>query len=77
MHHLHQAALRKWPLPVAAESSDKEDRGHVLVVAGGREIPGAALLAATAALRAGAGKLTIATVQSVAPGLGLALPEAG
>jgi len=48
----------------------------VLVVAGSREIPGAALLSATAALRAGAGKLTIATAQSVAPGLALLMPEA-
>ena len=56
--------------------ADKEVRGHVLIVAGSREMPGALLLAATAALRAGAGKLTIATAASVAPQLGVALPEA-
>ena len=39
-------------------------------------MPGAALLAGTAALRAGAGKLQIATCSSVAPHLGLAVPEA-
>ena len=48
----------------------------MLVVAGSREMPGAALLAATAALRAGAGKLTIAAPERVAQGLALALPEA-
>jgi hydroxyethylthiazole kinase-like uncharacterized protein yjeF len=48
----------------------------VLVVAGSREIPGAALLAATAALRAGAGKLVIATAQPVAVPIAVAVPEA-
>ncbi|SFV01891.1 NAD(P)H-hydrate dehydratase [Pseudoduganella namucuonensis] len=68
--------LRDWPLPMPHFDSDKEVRGHVLVVAGSREMPGAALLAATAALRSGAGKLTLATAASVAPHLGAALPEA-
>ena len=76
MRQLDKRALRGWPLPQANSSSDKEARGQVLVVAGSREIPGAALLAATAALRAGAGKLTVATAQSVAPGLALLMPEA-
>ena len=47
-----------------------------LIIAGSREMPGAAWLAATAALRAGAGKLVVATAASVAPGLALRLPEA-
>lgn len=76
MQTLDRLALRDWPLPQPGDDSDKEDRGQVLVVAGSREIPGAALLSATAALRAGAGKLTIATAQSVAPGLALLMPEA-
>lgn len=76
MQTLDRLALREWPLPKHDDASDKEDRGQVLVVAGSREIPGAALLSATAALRAGAGKLTIATAQSVAPGLALLMPEA-
>jgi hydroxyethylthiazole kinase-like uncharacterized protein yjeF len=76
MQRLDPLALRDWPLPQADDASDKEDRGRVLVVAGSREIPGAALLSATAALRAGAGKLTIATARSVAPGLALLMPEA-
>lgn len=67
--------LRRWPLPEVPEDADKEVRGRVLVVAGSREIAGAALLSATAALRAGAGKLVIATAQSVAAALALAVPK--
>ncbi len=73
---LDQRLLRQWPLPAVPEDADKEVRGRVLVVAGSRELPGAALLAATAALRAGAGKLVIATAASIAPALALAMPEA-
>ncbi|MYN18972.1 NAD(P)H-hydrate dehydratase [Rugamonas sp. FT107W] len=68
--------LRDWPLPMPDGDADKEVRGHLLIVAGSREMPGAVLLAATAALRAGAGKLTIATAASGAVALGVALPEA-
>ena len=68
--------FRRWPLPQPAENSDKEGRGRVLVVAGAPELPGTAVLAATAALRAGAGKLRIATVGSIAPFVGIAVPEA-
>ncbi|MBA2962603.1 MULTISPECIES: NAD(P)H-hydrate dehydratase [Ramlibacter] len=73
---LDAGALRDWPLPALSDDADKEARGQLLVVAGSREIPGAALLAATAALRMGAGKLVIATGESVATGLALAMPEA-
>ncbi|ACA15300.1 carbohydrate kinase, YjeF related protein [Methylobacterium sp. 4-46] len=68
-------ALRRMALPLPHEGS-KEERGRVLVVAGCAEVPGAALLAGTAALRAGAGKLQIATVAEAALPLGLAVPEA-
>ncbi|WAJ32098.1 NAD(P)H-hydrate dehydratase [Arthrobacter sp. FX8] len=67
--------LRDWPLP--APGADKYSRGSVLVVGGARATPGAALLAGTAALRAGAGKLTLAVAGSVAVQLGVALPECG
>lgn len=70
------ALLHAWPLPEAAPDGDKEDRGRVLVVAGSREMPGAAILAATAALRAGAGKLVIATPASAAQTVAAAMPEA-
>ena len=68
--------LRAWRLPDIPQHADKEMRGRVLVIAGSREIPGAALLAATAALRAGAGKLVVATAASVADQLAFAVPEA-
>ncbi len=68
--------LRDWALPEPSFDDDKEGRGHVLIVGGSREMPGAVMLAATAALRAGAGKLTVATAASVAPLVGAAIPEA-
>lgn len=70
------ALLHNWPLPQPDPEGDKEARGRALVIAGSAEVPGAALLAGTAALRAGAGRLTIATGARIAPGVALALPEA-
>lgn len=67
--------LRTMPLPIPEEGG-KESRGRVFVVAGSVSVPGAALLAGEAALRAGAGKLQVATSRSVAVQLGLELPEA-
>lgn len=67
--------LRRRPLPVP-EEGDKEARGRALVVGGAPEMPGAVILAANAALRAGAGKLQIATCASIAPFVGIAVPEA-
>lgn len=74
IQRLTPTTLRQRPLP--APGRDKEDRGRVCVVGGSRQVPGAALLAGEAALRAGAGKLQIATVQSMALAMGLAVPEA-
>jgi ADP-dependent NAD(P)H-hydrate dehydratase len=70
------AFLRQHPLPNHREASGKQQRGRVLVIAGSVEIPGAALLASLGALRAGAGILQIATCQSSAPHLRIAMPEA-
>jgi ADP-dependent NAD(P)H-hydrate dehydratase len=70
-------SLKSFPLPHVAEDGDKEDRGRALVIAGSREVPGAAILAGVAALRAGAGKLQIVTEESVAVAIGIAVPEAG
>ncbi|WP_181151997.1 MULTISPECIES: NAD(P)H-hydrate dehydratase [unclassified Arthrobacter] len=67
--------LRDWPLPAPGE--DKYSRGAVLVIGGARATPGAALLAGTSALRAGAGKITLAVAESVAVPVGVALPECG
>ena len=68
--------LRAWPLPMPSGDGDKEVRGHVLILGGSREMPGAVILAATAAMRAGSGKLTIATGNSVAQLVAMAMPEA-
>ena len=73
---LDAALLRRFPLPHHPEDGDKEERGLALFIAGSRELSGAAQLAGLAALRAGAGKLRIATSESIALGLGIALPEA-
>jgi hydroxyethylthiazole kinase-like uncharacterized protein yjeF len=73
---LDRASLRAFPMPHLAEDGDKEERGRLLVVGGSREVPGAALLAGLAGMRAGAGKLQIATGASVAIALGVAIPEA-
>lgn len=68
--------LRGWPLPLPDDSGSKHDRGTVLVVGGAVSTPGAVLLAGLAALRAGAGRLQVATVHETAVQLGIALPEA-
>ncbi len=68
--------MRRWALPQPDEGGDKEERGRVLVVGGATEMPGAIILAATAALRAGAGKLQIATCRSIAQLVAAAVPEA-
>ena len=70
------ALLRAMPLPHHGDDADKEARGRILVIGGSRAVPGALLLAGVAALRAGAGKLQLATVESLAPHIGIAVPEA-
>ncbi len=72
---LDRATLDAHPLPPVVDG-DKETKGRILIVAGSRQVPGAALLSALCAMRAGAGKLRIATAESVAPQIALAMPEA-
>jgi hydroxyethylthiazole kinase-like uncharacterized protein yjeF len=67
-------ALRGWPLP--EPGSSKQARGAALVVGGSSSTPGAVILAGEAALRAGGGKLQVATAGPVASQVSLALPEA-
>ena len=69
------AFLRRWPLPILDKGGSKEHRGRVLIIAGAAEMPGAAILASTAALRAGCGKARVATVETAAIGVGCAMPE--
>lgn len=70
------AWLRRHPLPRPDDEGDKRSRGQVLVVAGANEMPGAALLCAVGTLRAGAGRLQVATTQRAAPLVASAVPEA-
>jgi hydroxyethylthiazole kinase-like uncharacterized protein yjeF len=72
---LDRNALEQHPLPPVIDG-DKKSKGRILIIAGSRDVPGAALLCATAAMRAGAGKLRIATVESASMALALAMPEA-
>ena len=72
---LTPALLRDWPLPAAGDS--KYARGKVLVVGGAARTPGAAQLAGLAALRVGAGHLTLAVAERAAAPMAVATPEAG
>lgn len=68
--------LRRVAPPWPDEGGDKEERGRVLVVGGGRETPGAVVLAGVAALRVGAGKLQVATPAANAALVAASVPEA-
>jgi hydroxyethylthiazole kinase-like uncharacterized protein yjeF len=68
--------LRGWPLPALDEDGTKHDRGTVLVIGGADSTPGAVLLAGLGALRVGAGRLQVASVEATSVALGVALPEA-
>jgi ADP-dependent NAD(P)H-hydrate dehydratase len=71
------ALLRDWALPKPGQHSGKDSRGRVLVVGGSQSTPGAVLLAGVGALRVGAGKLQMATAETAATALAIAVPEAG
>jgi len=64
------------PLPDHGQATDKNARGRVLLVGGSMFVPGALGLTGEAVLRAGAGKLQIATVDAAAMHLGVLVPEA-
>jgi hydroxyethylthiazole kinase-like uncharacterized protein yjeF len=55
---------------------DKRTYGHVLLVAGSRNFPGAALMTVRAALRSGAGLVTAFVPDSLVPAFAAAVPEA-
>jgi len=63
-------------LPKRKSSSHKGNFGHVLIAGGNKTMPGAIILAAKAALRTGAGLLTIVTVNENRQAISLAVPEA-
>ena len=63
-------------LPPRPRNAHKGDFGRVLVVAGSRGMAGAAILSARAALKAGAGLVTVACPESERKIIACALPEA-
>lgn len=67
--------LRDNPLPDPGQHADKNARGRVFAIGGCRIVPGGLLLTAEAALRAGAGKVQVATGASTSLALGIAMPE--
>lgn len=66
---------RRWLSPRQAESY-KGDYGHVGIMAGSKEMPGAAILAARGAMKMGAGKVTAALPSAVRSAFTAQLPEA-
>ncbi|MCQ2277242.1 MAG: NAD(P)H-hydrate dehydratase [Bacteroidales bacterium] len=71
--------IRKNVRPLLKQGNDyahKGTFGHGLLIAGSDAMPGAAILAATAAMRGGIGKLTVHTSGRALQTLPVALPEA-
>ena len=62
-------------LPERMRSSHKGDNGSLLIVAGSSNMPGAAAMAVQSALRAGAGLVTIASVEAVCRAVSNRIPE--
>ena len=71
---LNRAELLNFPLP-PWKDTNKDEHGRLLICAGSRTVPGSAILCANAAFRSGAGKVRLATTQSVALGIALLIPE--
>jgi NAD(P)H-hydrate epimerase len=62
-------------LPMRTGNFHKGDAGHLLVLAGSQDKPGAALLACRAAMRAGGGLCTLASPTGVLSGLAASMSE--
>ena len=78
---IHVAKRMDWQrvaglLPQRHRNSHKGCFGHLLIIGGAKGMLGAALLAAKAAFRCGAGKITLASSPVHASHLALSLPEA-
>ena len=67
--------LKSLPLPEYSDDAHKGDYGKLLLIAGSSRLPGAAILAARAALRVGVGTVRLAAPESVASAIGIAVPE--
>lgn len=72
---LDRQYLQDHPLPVLPDETDKNERGRVLVIGGSLSVPGGVRLTAEAALRAGAGKVRVGTVEPLVLTLGALFPE--
>ena len=73
---LRSAAMRETALPRRRRDAHKGDYGKLLIVGGDHGMGGAVRLAAEAALRSGAGLVTVATQGAHVSGLLSGLPEA-
>ena len=62
-------------LPAQQNDVDKFSRGSVLVVGGSSRFPGAAVMAARSAARAGAGYVTLAVPEAILPTVQIQCPE--
>ena len=71
---LSRSELRHFPLPPWRDT-DKDEHGRLLICGGSATVPGSAILSANSAFRSGAGKVRLATAQSVGPGIALLIPE--
>jgi NAD(P)H-hydrate epimerase len=72
-HKLH--LIEPHHLPARVSDSNKGTYGKVLIIGGSRGKTGAAAMAGQAALRAGAGLVTVAAPQSVLPIIAVSMPE--
>jgi len=74
LHLLVPEEVAAW-LPPRPPGAHKGSFGHALLVAGSRGLPGASILAARAAVRGGAGLVTVAAPRELGPALAAASPE--
>ena len=75
LYCLDRASIRQIYKP-RTRHSHKGDYGHLLLVAGSADKPGAAVMAARAALRSGCGLVTVYCPEKVAAAIALHCPEA-
>ena len=73
--HLTALADMAALLPKRAENTHKGSYGHLLMLAGSPRYRGAALMAASAALRMGAGLCTLASTEEVLSAAAITMPE--
>ncbi len=73
---LAELLIGNYKLPERSHDSHKGLHGHSLVIGGNDGMPGAAILAAKAALRSGAGMVTVVTRVEHVPAVAAACPEA-